>query len=165
MQVYLGLGSNLGNRRANLERAVQLLGEWLRVEEVSSLYETAPLGHADQPMFLNAVCRVETDLGPLQLLSLLKGIESALGRVPSFAGGPRSIDLDILFCGDMVMETGELTVPHPRIAERAFVLVPLLEIAPDLVHPASGESVRQLATAVAGHEGVRLAGRLGARDV
>ena len=159
MHVYLGLGSNLGDRKANLERALELAGEWLRIEEVSSLYETVPLGHTDQPMFLNAVCRVDTDLGPFQLLSLLKGIETAMGRVPSFANGPRCVDLDILFCGDLVIETPELTVPHPRIAERAFVLIPLVEIAPDLVHPASGESVRQLAATVEGREGVRLAGR------
>ena len=160
MQVYLGLGSNLGDRKANLEKALQLLGERLTVEEVSSLYQTEPVGHREQPMFFNAVCRVETGLGPLQLLSLIKGVEAALGRVPSFSGGPRSIDVDILFYGDLTLETGDLTIPHPRVGERAFVLIPLLEIAPDLVHPVAGDSIRELASVVQGQEGVEKIGEL-----
>lgn len=161
MEVYLGLGSNLGDRKANLEKALQLLGERLHIERVSSLYETEPVGHAEQPMFLNAVCCAETELGPLQLLSLIKGVEAALGRVPSFTNGPRSIDVDILFYGDLNMETTDLTIPHPRIEERAFVLLPLLEIAPQLMHPISGESIKDLATAVQGQEGVEKIGELG----
>ncbi len=161
MEVYLGLGSNLGDRKANLEKALQLLGERLHIEQVSSLYETEPVGYAEQPMFYNAVCRAETELGPLQLLSLIKGIEATLGRVPSFANGPRSIDVDILFYGDLSMETVDLTIPHPRIKERAFVLIPLLEIAPQQVHPVSGESIKDLATAVGGRDGVEKIGELG----
>jgi 2-amino-4-hydroxy-6-hydroxymethyldihydropteridine diphosphokinase len=159
MEVYLGLGSNLGDRKTNLEKALQLLGERLTIRQVSSLYQTEPVGHKEQPMFLNAVCRAETDLGPLQLLSLIKGIETALGRVPSFADGPRSIDVDILLYGGLSMETAELTIPHPRMAERAFVLIPLLELTPELVHPVSGESVKDLA-AVQGQQGVEKIGKL-----
>jgi 2-amino-4-hydroxy-6-hydroxymethyldihydropteridine diphosphokinase len=161
MEVYLGLGSNLGDRKANLEKALQLLGERLHIEQVSSLYETEPVGHAEQPMFFNAVCRAETELGPLQLLSLIQGIEATLGRVPSFTNGPRSIDVDILFYDDLSIKTTDLTIPHPRIEERAFVLIPLLEIAPRLVHPLSGESIKDLATAVQGQEGIEKIGELG----
>ena len=161
MKVYLGLGSNLGDRKANLEKALQLLGERLYIEQVSSLYETEPVGHAEQPMFFNAVCRAETELGPLQLLSLIQGIEATLGRVPSFTNGPRSIDVDILFYDDLSIKTTDLTIPHPRIEERAFVLIPLLEIAPRLVHPLSGESIKDLATAVQGQEGIEKIGELG----
>lgn len=161
MEVYLGLGSNLGDRKANLEKALQLLGERLQIDQVSSLYETEPVGHAEQPMFFNAVCRAETGLGPLQLLSLIKGIEATLGRVPSFANSPRSIDVDILFYNDLCMETADLTIPHPKIKERAFVLIPLLEIAPQLVHPVSGESIKDLANAIQGQEGVEKIGELG----
>jgi len=160
MEVYLGLGSNLGDRKTNLEKALQLLGERLTIRQVSSLYQTEPVGHKEQPMFFNAVCRAETDLGPLQLLSLIKGIETALGRVPSFADGPRSIDVDILLYGDLSMETADLTIPHPRMAERGFVLIPLLELTPELVHPVSGESVKDLAAAVQGQQGVEKIGKL-----
>ena len=161
MEVYLGLGSNLGDRKANLEKALQLLGERLQIEQVSSIYETEPVGYAEQPMFLNAVCRAETELGPLQLLSLIKGIEATLGRVPSFTNGPRSIDVDILFYNDFCMETADLTIPHPKIKERAFVLIPLLEIAPQLVHPISGESIKELVNVIQGQEGVVKIGELG----
>ena len=160
MDVYLGLGSNLGDRKTNLEKALQLLGQRLTIRQVSSLYQTEPVGNKEQPMFFNAVCRAETDLGPLQLLSLIKGIEAALGRVPSFAGGPRSIDVDILLYGDLSMETADLTIPHPRMAERAFVLIPLLELTPELVHPVSGESVKDLVVAVQGQQGVEKVGEL-----
>lgn len=165
MGVYLGLGSNLGDRRANLVTALKLLGERLHIAQVSSLYESDPVGYAEQPLFLNAVCRAQTDLGPLQLLSLIKGIEASLGRVLSFPNAPRPIDLDIIFYGDLVMETPELTIPHPRLEERAFVLIPLLEIAPELVHPVTGESIRDLAARVQGRAGVKKIGQLEAGDV
>jgi 2-amino-4-hydroxy-6-hydroxymethyldihydropteridine diphosphokinase len=160
MEVYLGLGSNLGDRKAILEKALQLLGQRLQIERVSSLYETEPVGYAEQPLFLNAVCLAQTNLGPLQLLSVIKGIEASLGRVPSFPNAPRPIDLDIIFYGDLVMETPELTIPHPRLEERAFVLIPLVEIAPNLLHPVSGQSIKDLAAGVQGREGVRKIGKL-----
>ena len=165
MQVYLGLGSNLGDRQANLARALKLLGERLHIELVSSLYETEPVDYTEQPLFLNAICRAQTELGPMQLLSLVKGIEASLGRVPSFPNAPRPIDIDIIFYGDLIMETPELTIPHPRLEERAFVLIPLLEVAPDLRHPVSGENVKDLAARVGGREGVKKIGELEAEDV
>jgi 2-amino-4-hydroxy-6-hydroxymethyldihydropteridine diphosphokinase len=165
MQVYLGLGANLGDRQANLARALKLLGERLRVEQVSPIYETQPVGYAEQPPFLNAVCRAQTELGPLQLLSLVKGIEASLGRVPSFPNAPRPIDLDIIIYGDLIMETPDLTIPHPRLEERAFVLIPLLEVAPDLRHPVSGEHIKDLAARVGGREGVKKIGELRVEDV
>jgi 2-amino-4-hydroxy-6-hydroxymethyldihydropteridine diphosphokinase len=165
MQVYLGLGSNLGERQANLARSLKLLSESVHIEQVSSLYETEPVGHTEQPSFLNAVCRAQTELGPLQLLSLIKGIEASLGRVPSFLNAPRPIDIDIILYDSLVMGTPELTIPHPRFKERAFVLIPLLEIAPDLRHPASGDRIRDMAAVVEGQDGVKKIGELKAEDL
>jgi GTP cyclohydrolase-4 len=165
MDVYLGLGANTGDRQANLERAVELLGERLNIQKVSSVYETEPVGYEDQPPFLNAVCRVQTDIGPLQLLSLVKGIEAGMGRVPNFTDGPRPIDIDIILYGDLAMVDPELTIPHPRMAERAFVLIPLLEIAPGIVHPFSGESVEEMVAKVGGIDGVKKLGKLEVCDV
>lgn len=165
MQVYLSLGSNLGDRQANLARALQLLGKRLHIERVSSIYETEPVGYAEQPPFLNAVCSAQTELSPMQLLSLVKGIEAGLGRVPSFPNAPRPIDLDIIFYGDLIMETPELTIPHPRLEERAFVLIPLLEVDPDLRHPVSGMHIRDLVTRVGGQKGMKKIGKLRAEDV
>lgn len=165
MEVYLGLGTNMGDRQANLEQALGLLGERLRIDRVSSIYETEPVGYENQPPFLNAVCRGQTDIGPLQLLSLVKGIEATMGRVPNFTDGPRLIDIDIIIFDKLVMVDPELTIPHPRMAERAFVLVPLAEIAPDLVHPFSGESIEDMIAKVGGVDGVQKTGRLEVADV
>ena len=163
--IYLGLGSNLGDRKTNLKKALQLLGQTLSVEQLSSVYETPPVAHEEQPLFLNAVCRVATEIGPFQLLSLIKGIEVALDRVPSFPNAPRTIDIDILLYGNLVIEAPQLLIPHPRLEERAFVLVPLAEIAPDLIHPVSGRSIQDLASGVQGQEGVKMIGQLEAENV
>jgi 2-amino-4-hydroxy-6-hydroxymethyldihydropteridine diphosphokinase len=141
---YLGLGSNLGDRKHNLSQALGLLSTHVMIEEVSSIYETEPVGYQPQPLFLNAVCRISTELNPKQLLRLVKKIEAKLGRKPGFPNAPRPIDIDILFYGDEVFSSEGLTVPHPRLLERAFVLVPLAEIAPELVHPISGKTVKGL---------------------
>jgi 2-amino-4-hydroxy-6-hydroxymethyldihydropteridine diphosphokinase len=153
--VYLGLGANIGNREANLRMALRGLTRMARVEAVSSLYETDPVGAVQQPAFYNAVCRIETGLEPESLLRFLKSLEHEIGRRPGGpAGGPRPIDLDILLYDDRTLESEDLTIPHPRLAERAFVLVPLAEIAPDARHPQREETIAKLTEAVA-KEGVR----------
>ncbi len=143
VEVYLGLGSNMGDRENNLQQAVKLLSERLRMGKVSSVYETEPVGDTGQPHYLNQIGQFYTTLPPAALLALLKGFELKLGRTgPS--GAPRPIDIDILFYGDQMVKTPELAVPHPRLTERAFVLIPLVEIAPDLVHPVNHKTARQL---------------------
>ena len=140
--VHLALGSNLGDREGNLAAARAALGTWFRVEAASAVYETEPAYRLDQPRFLNQCLRARTTLPVRDALVRLKEIERALGREPTERNAPRPIDLDLLFYGDMVMDTPDLTVPHPRVQERAFVLVPLAEIAPDL--RVNGETVGRL---------------------
>ena len=152
--VYLGLGSNMGNRQANLEKALELLSQRLRVEKTSPIYDTEPIGNTNQPRFLNLVCQIYTRLAPTELLALAKGIESKLGRIPGKVNAPRPIDIDILFYDDQVVETPELIIPHLRLTERAFVLVPLAEIAPDLIHPVNGKSVKELLKELTEGQGV-----------
>ena len=154
---YLGLGSNLGDRESNLNLAIDFLSERLKIEKKSPVYDTAPVGDTNQPRFLNMVIRVSTRLAAPTLLFMAKGIEAKLGRVP--IDSPRPIDIDILFFGDQTINTPpSLVVPHPKLAERAFVLIPLADIAPDLVHPASKKSIKQLLDEVKGKEDVVLWG-------
>jgi len=143
-QVYLGLGSNLGNRKNNLEEAIRQISQFAAIKKTSSTYETEPWGLKDQPKFLNQVLFVESTLGPNELLSLLKNIEQQMGRKKSVRFGPRIIDVDILFYDDDVMNTPNLTIPHSHLTERAFVLVPLAEIAPKLVHPLYQKTIKEL---------------------
>lgn len=156
--IYIALGSNLGDRMSNLASAVESLSQKMTVKKVSSVYETEPVYYKEQPLYLNAVLSAVTKLNPFELLSFVKSIESDLGRQPSFRNAPRTIDIDILFYGDQVIETPELTIPHPRLAERAFVLVPLAEIAPEVAHPVSHEKVEDLLAVMDGLCGVRKIG-------
>lgn len=154
--VYLCLGSNLGEREENLCQALKLLSLKVNIDEVSSIYETEPVGYKEQPLFLNLACRITTNLPPDKLLHLAKEIETRMGRVPSEQiNSPRLIDIDILFYNNKIMETENLTIPHPRLKDRAFVLIPLNEIAPGLAHPKLGKSIAQLANDVKGQKGVR----------
>ena len=141
---YVALGSNLGDRMATLRRAAERLGELGRVEAASSVWDTEPVGYVDQPRYLDAVVRLRTTLSPEETLARLLAVEHDLGRVRSFPNAPRTLDLDLLLHGDAVRSTPFLTLPHPRLHLRAFVLEPLAEIEPDLVVPVVGERVGAL---------------------
>jgi len=142
--IYLGLGSNLGDRQANLRQALEMLSRRATIKTISPVYDTAPVGNANQPRFLNLVCRMTTSLAPVTLLAFAKDIEKKMGRKPGPPDSPRPIDIDILFYGDRVMQTPALVIPHPRLDTRAFVLAPLVDIAPGLKHTATGKTVRRM---------------------
>ena len=153
-RVYLGLGSNMGDRMGHLREAVRHLDPHVRVEALSSIYETRPVDYAHQPSFLNAVVEGRTELVPRELLRLVEGIERGMGREPTFRYGPRLIDIDILLYGQERVETPKLTIPHLRLAERAFVLVPLAEVAPHVIVPGPDVTAGELAERVPGLDGV-----------
>lgn len=149
--LYLGLGSNIGNRDANIRQALdQLQTDDLRLLRVSSLYETEPMGFQDQPWFLNQVAEFETELSPPQLLKQIQAVEKTLGRKREIVNGPRTIDIDILLFGDVIMNTAELTIPHPRYRERLFVLEPLLELNPALQDPETRQPIAAMLDTVHG---------------
>lgn len=142
---YLGLGSNIGDREHNLKEALaRLAAPDLRVARLSSVYETEPMGFSAQRWFLNLVVEIETELFPLQLLSRIAKIEQALGRARTVKNGPRTLDIDILLYGRAVVRSAQLEIPHPRMAERRFVLAPLAELAPELRHPVTHQSIRAM---------------------
>jgi 2-amino-4-hydroxy-6-hydroxymethyldihydropteridine diphosphokinase len=142
--VYLGLGTNLGDRLGNLERAVELLREHLTVTAVSPVYATEAWGVTDQPSFLNACVAALTELSPRELLNVIKEIERDMGRTPTRHWGPRLIDIDILFYNTQVVHEPDLVIPHPQVAERAFVLAPLANIIPGFTHPETGATVQEM---------------------
>ena len=144
MAVFLALGANLGDRRANLAHALRLLPPDATVEAVSALYESTPQPPSPPPDYLNAACRIATRLSPEALLNYVKQIEHDLGRRPGERWGPRPIDIDIVLYDDLVLDTTALVIPHPRLAERNFVLRPLLDLDPDLTHSGSGERLDAL---------------------
>jgi 2-amino-4-hydroxy-6-hydroxymethyldihydropteridine diphosphokinase len=146
--VYLSLGSNLGDRQANLRNAIGQLLELGDVQEVSSLYETEPVDFADQPWFLNCAVAVRTELIPREFLAGILAIEKSMGRERTQPKGPRVIDIDILLFGQQTVNTAQLTVPHPAMTERRFVLEPLAEIAPEAVHPILKKTIRELRDAL-----------------
>ena len=147
-RVYIGAGSNLGDRQTNLAQARDLLGPDLCLLQMSPIYETAPWGFLEQGSFLNQVFEAQTDLEPQGLLLTLKHIERSLGRTISFQYGPRLIDLDILFFDRLVIHTSDLEIPHPRISERAFELVPLADLIPHFIHPVLQRSICDLLSKV-----------------
>jgi 2-amino-4-hydroxy-6-hydroxymethyldihydropteridine diphosphokinase len=153
-EVFVGLGANLGDREANLRRAVDELGRVLRVEKISSLYRTEPVGYTDQPFFLNAVLYGRTELEPRELARAFRAIENEMGRVRKEPMGPRTLDLDLLLYGSTLVEEADLQVPHPRMEDRRFVLAPLAEIAPAVIHPVSRRSAADMLARSTGYASV-----------
>ena len=143
-RAYISAGTNLGDRRANLRFALDSLAKREVVSNASSVYETEPVGFLEQPWFLNQVIELKTDLVPPELLSLCREIEASRGRIRTFPNAPRILDLDILLYGDIVINEEGLIIPHPRLAERKFVLEPLVQIAPNVIHPLLKKPMRSL---------------------
>jgi 2-amino-4-hydroxy-6-hydroxymethyldihydropteridine diphosphokinase len=139
--VYLGLGSNLGDRKDNLDKAIDYLSQRLRITAKSSIYDTEAMENREQPRFLNMVFQAQTIFKPQDILMLAKSIERKMGRQPNTHNAPRTIDIDILFYGDEIIETPDLTIPHASLPNRAFALVPMEEIAPNLVHPVTKKTI------------------------
>ena len=159
-RIFLSLGSNLGDREANLREALRRLeAPRCHIARLSSFYETAPIGLAGQPWFMNVVAEAETSLFPMMLLNHCQRVERAMGRKKTILNGPRKIDIDILLYGHLTIDSARLCVPHPRMHERRFVLEPMIELAPDLPHPVLRKTMLDLFTAVRGQAARRLPAR------
>jgi 2-amino-4-hydroxy-6-hydroxymethyldihydropteridine diphosphokinase len=141
--IFLGLGTNVGDRYANLQAALDALAPKVRITARSPVYQTPPWGYTEQADFLNMVVSAETELKPRGLLKFIKKIEKQVGRTATFRWGPREIDIDILFYDHLSLNTSKLTIPHPRVHQRAFMLVPLADLAPDLRHPVTEKTIRE----------------------
>jgi 2-amino-4-hydroxy-6-hydroxymethyldihydropteridine diphosphokinase len=156
-EIYIGLGSNLGNRLENIRKAIELMKEQgIEIVKESSIYETEPMGYKEQGWFLNSVVKGKTELSPRRVWKRLEKIEKLMGREREIKWGPRIIDLDILFYGDKILNGKELQIPHSELHKRRFVLVPLEEIAPELVHPVLNKSIRELLGELKDNSEVRL---------
>jgi len=147
-EVYLALGANVGDAAGNIAKAISLLAACLQEVKQAPLYRSKPAGYAGQPDFVNSVIRGQTGLSPEELFSFVKQVEQQVGRVERFRWGPREIDIDIIFYGDQIIKSSKLTIPHPRFAERDFVLKPLADLDPNLKDPLSGKTIGQLLAAV-----------------
>ena len=159
--IYLSLGSNQGDRRENIKKAIELIkANNVNVSKISSLYETEPVGFKDQPYFYNLCLKAETKLDPHTLLTLIKGIETETGRVKTTEKGPRIIDIDILFYSNIILKDKDLVIPHSEIINRKFVLEPLCEIAPELVHPEKNAKIADILKEASFSEGVSRIGEL-----
>jgi len=142
--VYLGLGSNIGDKKRNITNALCLISEICEVKKKSRMYLTEPIGNIEQDWFLNCVVEIETEIEPKQLLSCFKSIERKLGRAKNVKNGPRIIDIDILFYGNKIVTTKNLVIPHPLLHERLFVLQPMIDLNPDFIHPVLKKSIQEL---------------------
>ena len=164
--VYIGVGSNLGDTKANIQKAIKMMREnkILQGIQTSSLYLTEPVGKKKQPDFLNLVVKGQTELEPSELLGSLLDIEDKLGRKRNKKWGPREMDLDILFYDDMILKQKNLTIPHPEIENRKFVLIPLVELSPDLKHPVLNKNISELLENTKDHCRVELYGRVYAKE-
>jgi 2-amino-4-hydroxy-6-hydroxymethyldihydropteridine diphosphokinase len=158
-EYIIGLGSNLGNRQRNIEDAIKILEQTMKLIKVSSLYESEPMYLKDQPWFVNCVVKFESELDPIKILKFLQDTEREMGRTRSVRYGPRIIDLDILFSGSAIIQSDTLKVPHPKIRERRFVLEPLAEIEPGFIHPVYRTSIAKLLRNLKSKETVRMIGK------
>ena len=154
--VFIGIGSNLGDKEDNIRKSLGLMKNQLKVLKISSLYETKPVGYKKQDMFLNCAIQSSTKLSPIELLEFLQSIEKRLGRVRTIKNGPRTIDLDILIYDDNVINQKKLIVPHPRLHERQFVLEPLKELKPSLMHPVMKKTIGELYDSLEKKESARI---------
>lgn len=143
-EIFLGLGSNVGDRHKNLQKSIEILSQNIKITKLSNIYETKPVGVENQPDFLNMALMGETDLDCLTLFNFVKETEKKVGRVQRYRWGPREIDIDILFYDDLIFESENLKIPHPRLHQRDFVLKPLMDLNPDFVHPVFKKTIKEL---------------------